>query len=339
MNISSNLQSQPNLNELCQQFKAYHTYTARLNAFLKIRPSSIIGLDLCHFQKIPLNLDQVPKTVRFRRDILLDLAYLAKRSLRTIARGLTTYLKTRFNLMRTGKYDSEWIVFTKVCKEEKFQKKTRRIKKEIKIKNTAFNKRKRQLSPEIRRKNSNNNQNNSNITSVNLSTKAKWSNHTTTKRSNKKEIRSLCSQNNHFSHKGVDPNHNNSFKNQNEKSKRRRTLKKNFSQNKKTNYPLNNNQSPQTFDLNLHFEQGENPNRNSKGINENDNDKNIEDKKKMDLKETKEQEICHPKQNTKINQNENNWVYGRIIIDLCPKHSTLQETWLSEIEKKYGVGL
>ncbi|KAJ6249901.1 hypothetical protein M0813_16584 [Anaeramoeba flamelloides] len=346
--ISQELKQNPNLPNIIEDFKNLKTYSTRLETLIKIRPESIIGLTQSSFQKKQAgkeNQDQenkIPDLVQIKKDSISDLSFLTNRSERTISRGMNSFLKTKFNLTKTRKVDPVWIYFVKHTaptnvRSRKLQTIPKadtatKIQSQKKIENGNGNKKiYKNTNKNIRSEKETKNSNLRNQSFVKLRFEKKKlilrKRRPLLKRT-KSELnlkKSTLSKNDNSEQKSL------IFKktlSDHSLPKKRRLLKSKF---------IKSTQSHSSLEKEVNLKKTKGTRKKSKAPFSSKSKKS----KKKAQNQRKKNHKSNPKHQKKTltsgnNISEDNWGYGRIFIDLCPNEMISPDSWISEIERKYG---
>ncbi|KAJ3449856.1 hypothetical protein M0812_06016 [Anaeramoeba flamelloides] len=328
--ISVELQEQPDVFAIQEQFQDLKNYTSRLKALLKLRPGSIIGLGSDHFEKSFTKQLPIEKVVQIRKDILNDLAFLTNRSVRTISRGLTSFLKTRFSLTKIRKIDAVWLHFSIESKIDN--------KEPSGSKNEEADRSQNQVAMRKKQNPTDNKKVQLNEKTINIRRKRRRKNNLMQAYLNISNTASSSSNSNDLTQKQQD------F----QIPKKTTTNKKKMVVNSHDPRQPTAVNKEQTFKKRRKLKnlQSHSKQFNQKAIQPLQSDKFLIETQLTDLKPyiSKNNQIVYSSQNknvknlTNSQKNENLWGYGRIVIDFCPKnHNSSQETWLSEIGKQYGI--
>ncbi|KAJ6234385.1 hypothetical protein M0813_29375 [Anaeramoeba flamelloides] len=106
-----------NFDKLKKEFGTKRSYRDRLEKLIQIRPDDFEGLFLYHLRKEfflnkTKNLKtEYPKYIKIRRATVEDLAKFCDLSKKSIERGLTSFIKSAYNLVNSRDYSRDWMVF------------------------------------------------------------------------------------------------------------------------------------------------------------------------------------------------------------------------------------
>ncbi|KAJ6237568.1 fmrfamide receptor-related [Anaeramoeba flamelloides] len=334
----------PKLELIRSKWGELKKFPDRVRMLLKVLPESIRGMEERHLDSAFIKKLQnekgikgAPESIEFHRSCITLLSFLTNRQKRSIERGLASFIKRTYNLHNVKPHSRGWIIYGQKhligmepnnSNKNINSKKTTNPNKPI-ISNKTNNTNNSNNTNKTSNSNNSNKTNNTNNTNKTNNTNNTNKTNKTNKTKEKSESYEISWKKNMNNISKINNPHNQNHPFQNIRKRKTRFVEKEGNTIPKNQQTINNTKKKKKT------------NKQTKN-NQTNNSPNTEIHKKSDLENTplpsdKQQPIrksCLVPQEPESSSNDFQQK-ATILIELCPKMETKEESWLWEFEQRF----